>query len=155
MLVGKWTLQHEGMTLYINNVKTEDTTVVASANNYSDLKFNNDGSYSATSAKLTNIGTGALNSGATASQDSVGGTYDFSGTAITTSAGIPGFIVNQVSFLYGTGTTIPVVTIVSRSTKLLQLTSGVLSMEEKVTYNYATASGTSVYDVTQDYYYTK
>lgn len=155
LILGKWTLQQEHVVQYINGVKHIDTVLNAAFNSYATVQFNTGGSFnSASFYSIANIGT--LSTGGITVADSTEGTYSIAGQIFSTSAPIAGFANESTSF-YGTTatTTAPVITPVSHSTQITQLTTTALDFHTEYIYTLTTNNVAQTYKQENDYAYSK
>ncbi|MEO6850706.1 MAG: hypothetical protein ABI203_03370, partial [Mucilaginibacter sp.] len=79
LIVGKWNLQQQRLTQYIDGVKKTDTMVTASNSLKAFTQFNQSGSYTSVSIIFP---TSTNLEGAIAGRDSLAGTYKISNTSL-------------------------------------------------------------------------
>ncbi|MDB5133742.1 MAG: hypothetical protein JWP37_345, partial [Mucilaginibacter sp.] len=89
LIVGKWNLQQEKYTVYVDSVKQTDTTVNASAGDVSYTDFNRNGSYVSVSHYFS-----SNNFFTVESQDSLSGTYSIAGSTFKLSSYLGGLNVS-------------------------------------------------------------
>jgi len=156
-IVGKWNMQKQNLALYIDGVKTSDSTLSASDKAYSYVQFNKAGSFIAISVYDSN-GIGNTSSlPALVAVDTVRGTYSLKGSAFNLSAAVlGGFSVPYITDGSSSGTgSLPVIKQVSQSAQIMQLTSSVLTLHLEYTFTQTIAADTKTYKNILDYYYTK
>ena len=153
LIVGRWNLQKENYTQYVNGVKQTDTTVATSNYFVSYAQFNKSGSYYSVSRAFANYGTGV-----SASQDSIAGTYSVSSTSFNLSSPYFGGGFTSGSPVFGgTVTEIPVITLVSQLAQIKQLTANLLTIHTEIVTNstYQSTGVTTNYKAVADMYYSK
>lgn len=154
LIVGKWNLQQQKTLIYVNGVMQTDTSFSASAENVGHLQFNADGTFNSASYTTQPIGIGSLN-GSTSnmvSRDSTNGIYSIENSALTLNAPVAGF-GNSLST--GTVTTVPVFTLISRASQIMQLTLSNLTLHLEYVYTATTPTESKTYKNELDYYYSK
>jgi len=154
VIVGTWTMQQEQYTQYVDGVKQADTAVYATDNNRAYIKFNANGTFS--SAGIYNsINPGGLNGGGMiTAADSTSGTFSLNGSAISLSEPIAGLSTGSTLMALGTSTP-PVITPVSHSASINQLTTASLKIHTEYIYTYTVNNASQTYKMDDDYYYTK
>lgn len=156
LLVGKWTLQTEQVVQYIDGVKTIDTIYDTSPNSYAAIQFNQNGTFSSTSFYMIVGGTeGGLNQNNVVSVDTTKGTFAIAGTSFSLSAPISGFNADVNLYSITFTTTAPVITPVSNSITINQLSSSKLTLHTDYVYTLTVSNVSKTYKVEDDYYYTR
>ena len=153
MIVGTWTMQQEQYTQYVDGVKQIDTIVNATNYNRAYVKFNSNGTFSS-AGLYTSPDLGDLNGGPVAAADSTSGTFSFTGSAINLSEPIAG-LATSLSLTAISVTTAPVITPVSHSASISQLTAESLKIQTEYIYTYTVNNVSRTYKMDDDYYYTK
>ena len=151
LIVGKWVLQSEHSVEYIDGVKKIDTIMTASQNSYADLQFNSNGTFTA-SGMYAISGGGSLSSGASVGSYSATGTYSFAGSNFSFEGSLLGF---ESGAVFGTTTAVPVITPVSHSTQVTEVTTTNLVMHTEVIYTYTLNNVSQTYKLENDLSYTR
>jgi hypothetical protein len=146
-LYGQWNLRQQKTELYIDGVKQTDTLIVASSNSSGQLFFKDNGTY--TSGSLYTSGTGV---GTIQAQSTTNGTYSFNGSELMLSSTIAG-LFDGAAFSNTTGTV--VITPISHSTRVDELTSSTLILHAEFVYTITLDGSTQSRKVEADYVYTK
>jgi len=154
LIVGKWNLQQQKTLIYINGVMQTDTSFSASVESVGHLQFNADGTFNSASYTTQPLGIGSLSGGTSniVSRDSTNGVYSISNSALTLNAPVAGF---GNSFYAGSVTTVPVLTLISRSSQITQLTLSNLTLHIEYIYTATTSTESKTYKNELDYYYSK
>jgi hypothetical protein len=153
LIVGNWNLQQTKLTQYVNGVKQVDTLVNASEYLVGFAQFNQTGSYLSVSASLptsTNI------FGSFVARDSTAGTYTISNNSFYLSPPyLAAFPIRTNIIPNGTGTL--VITDVSHTAQLIQLTSKLLTIHIEIVsnYTYSSTGVTTNYKTEADMYYSR
>ncbi|MDB5134357.1 MAG: hypothetical protein JWP37_960, partial [Mucilaginibacter sp.] len=151
LIVGKWNLQKEKYTVYVDSVKQTDTTVNASAGDVSYADFNRNGSYVSISHYFI-----ANNFYTVASEDSLSGTYSIAGSTFKLSSYLGGLNVSPPGGSLSTTTVIPVITPVSHLVQIIALTQTILTIHSEYVVNSNVPTGvTKTYKYVSDLYYTR
>ena len=153
MIVGTWTLQQERYTQYVDGQKQVDTTLNATEYNRAYMKFNGNGTFSSAgvyaSPDLGNLGSGLVNAA-----DSTSGTFSFTGSVFSLSEPIAGLATGS-SLTAISVSTAPVITPVSHSVSISQLTVQSLKIHTEYIYTYTVNNSSQTYKMDDDYYYTR
>ncbi|MBS1525195.1 MAG: hypothetical protein JST19_06075 [Bacteroidetes bacterium] len=154
LIVGRWTLQKQEFVQYADGVEKVDTVLNATQFSLASIQFNNDGTFSSSSMYASG-NSGNLSGGVINASDDSHGTYAFAGSVFSISAPIAGFSMGGNSLVFGSGGSVPVITPVSNSIKIVQLTSSKLNLHAEYVYTYTAGSVSQTYKTENDYYYTK
>ena len=146
LILGKWNLQKESLVQYVDGVKKIDTTFNTSSNNIAAVEFNKNDTYSSESAYISN----SLSSGASNMETT--GTYSIVGQVFIVNGAIAGFDTS-LSFL--NFSEVPVITPVSHSIQINQLTASSLNLHTEYVYTYTLNNVSKTNKTETDYYYTK
>lgn len=153
MIVGTWTLQQEQYTQYVDGQVQVDTTLNATDYNRAYLKFNSNGTF-ASAGVYASPGLGTLGSGMMTAADSTSGTFTFIGSSFSLSEPIAGLATGSTLSLVSVSMA-PVITPVSHSVSVSQLTTSSLKIHTEYVYTYTVNSSSQTYKMDDDYYYTK
>ena len=152
LIVGKWVLQSEHSVEYIDDVKKMDTIMSASQNSYADLQFNSNGTFTV-SGMYTIPGSGSLSSGASVGSYTGTGTYSFAGSNFSMEGTLLGF---ESGGAFGAiSTAVPVITPVSHSAQVTEVTTTSLVMHTEVIYTYTLNNTSQTYKLENDLSYTR
>ena len=158
LIVGKWNLQKENISLAINGVTQVDTSFTASSYNKGYALFNSDNTFVSVgySEQPINIGSLSGGTGGIISRDSTTGIYNFSNSTFTLNAPIAGFGSYGGAYLGTTTTTdVPVISNISKSVQITQLTGSSLTLHSELMYTSITSAASANYKTEQDFFYTK
>jgi hypothetical protein len=153
MIVGTWTLQQEQYTQYVDGQKQIDTTLNATEYNRAYVKFNSNGTFSSAGI-YASPNSGSLSGGLTNAADSTSGTFSFTGTALSLSEPIAGLTTGSTLTSISVSMA-PVITPVSHSVSISQLTSESLKIHTEYIYTYTVNNLSQTYKMDDDYYYTR
>jgi hypothetical protein len=159
LIVGKWNLQQQKTVIYVNGVKQVDTSYSTSVFNTANARFNSDGTFSSV-GYFHYPGTGsdplAIGLNNVAGIDSTYGTYSIVNSSLNISQAMAGFS-NMIGF-YDASTaanTLHPVNVVSRSSRINQLTSSRFNLHYELVYNIVINDAGSSYKEEEDYYYVR
>jgi hypothetical protein len=93
MIVGKWTMQKQIITQYVDGVKQSDSTLTVSNKVISYVQFDKNGSFTSAS-QYNSEGIGSTSLSAVIGVDSISGNYSFSGTVFNLSAAALGALAH-------------------------------------------------------------
>lgn len=144
-IVGKWSLQQEHVVVYLDNVNTIDTVLIANGPTQASVQFNGNGNY--TSSSFYSAGTN-LYSKIPPSSANVTGTYTYSASAFTVKPGLAGW------FGVVTGSSTPP-TMDSATIKIISLNSSGLDIATTETFGITNGTGPHTYVENNEYYYRK
>jgi hypothetical protein len=137
-----------------------DTTMNASANNRAYLQFNSNGTFSSAGLySSANVGSSSLNLENPGSQpvtavDSTSGTFAFTGSVLSLSAPVAGLAGGStLTSMYVSMA--PVITPVSHSVSISQLSASSLQIHTEYIYTYTVNSSSQTYKMDDDYAYTR
>jgi len=153
MIIGTWTLQQEQYTQYVDGQKQIDTTLNATEYNRAYVKFNGNGTFSS-AGLYTSPNLGSLSGGLVTAADSTSGTFSFTGSTFSLSEPIAGLATGSTLTAVSV-TMAPVITPVSHSVSISQLTAQSLKIHTEYIYTYTVNSSSQTYKMDDDYYYTK
>jgi hypothetical protein len=153
MIVGKWTMQKQIITQYVDGVKQSDSTLTVSNKVMSYVQFDKNGSFTSAS-QYNSEGIGSTSLSAVIGVDSISGTYSFSGTVFNLSAAALGGLSAPTVIGVSSGS-IPVIHLVSQSAQIMQLTSSTFTLHTEYTTTQTIAADTKTYKNVQENYYTK
>ncbi|HVW14938.1 MAG TPA: DUF5004 domain-containing protein [Mucilaginibacter sp.] len=153
LLIGKWMLQQEQFTRYVDSAKQLDTTFDTSANNLASIQFNKDGTFDSQSSFYS---PGTANQAPFTSGGASSGNYVFVGNTFGLSDSING-LRHGVDFFGGTITSgsAPVITPVSNLAEIKLLTSSKLNIHTVFVCSYLINGIVQTYKMTDDYYYAR
>ncbi|MBS1500817.1 MAG: hypothetical protein JST32_02060 [Bacteroidetes bacterium] len=154
LIVGKWILQQQKFVQYVDGVKKADTILNATPFSLAFVRFNSDGTFSSSSIYSSGNSAG-LGGGITNVSDDSNGTYAFSGAVFSVSAPIAGFGNGSNTLVLGTSGSIPVVTPISNSIKIVELTPSKMNLHTEYVYTYTVNNISQTYKIGNDYYYSK
>ena len=153
LILGNWNLQQEKFTQYVDNAKQIDTLITASSVLVGHAHFDQNGSFSSAGVSLassTNL------AGPAPGRDSTAGTYTISNTSFYLSPPYLATFPIDIRSLPPV-TEAPVITPVSHTAQLIQLTTKLLTIHMEVVYNYVYSSTgvTTNYKTVADMYYSR
>jgi len=140
---------------YVNSVKQLDTVYNASQNSYVNTQFNNDGTFIASGAYYSTVQAGSISSGPTTVNFTGSGTYSFAGTILNMTGNVPGFANGATAYGFTTTTSVPVVTLVSNSVQINELTAANLALHVETVYTYTANNISQTYKLVNDLSYTR
>ncbi|MCR8558336.1 hypothetical protein KXD93_11805 [Mucilaginibacter sp. BJC16-A38] len=153
LIVGKWNLQKQNVTLYVNGGLQSDSSFTTSNKTVSYVQFNKGGSFTAVSV-YNSEGIGSTNLSSQPAVESVTGTYSFVGTAFSLS--MPSIGSLSAPTITGISTTtLPVFHLVSQSAKIITLTSSAFTLHTEFTITETVNNNTQTNKTVQDSYYTR
>ena len=153
MIVGTWTLQQERYTQCVDGQKQVDTTLNATEYNRAYVKFNGNGSFSSAGV-YASPNSGSLSGGLMNAADSTSGTFTFTGSALSLSEPIAGLATGATLTAISVSSA-PVITPVSHSVSIIQLTSQSLKIHTEYIYTYTVNNLSQTYKMDDDYYYAR
>jgi uncharacterized protein YcfL len=152
MIVGKWTLQKEISTGYVDGVQQPTVTTEASDKGFNYTQFNGNNSF--ISISLYNSGgVGSTSLSSVLAVDTLRGNYNFSGAAFNlTNPILPGFITGTFS---SSSASVAVMHLVSQSARIVNLTASALTLHVEYETTQTIDSNTKSYKSVLDYYFTR
>lgn len=152
MILGKWILQKEVSTGYIDGVQQPTVTTEASDKGYNYTQFNADNNFISVSF-YNSGGMGSTSLSNVVAVDTLKGSYSFSGTALNlTNPLLPGFITGSFSATSGP---LPVMHLVSQSAAIVNLTASTLALHVEFETTQTVNNNTKSYKSLLDYYFTR
>lgn len=161
LILGKWNLQKQRTVIYVNGAVQTDTICLSSFTNVSRARFNKDNTFNSVGLWSSFITGGNTNLGSgntvVAGVDSTAGTYSIVNSSLNITAALAG-LRNMVGFYdaaSSSGTVLPPVNVVSRSSQINLLTSSQFNLHYELVYNTIINNVTTNYKEEEDYYYTR
>lgn len=157
LILGKWSLQKQKISIYVNGVVQLDTTCERSFTNSSQAQFNKDNTF----GSIVTWGPGGYtdhsgNANAVAAVISTTGTYRIVNSSLNTSAALAGlYNWEAVGFSDATNFAIQPTNVVSSSSQITLLTSSQFNLHYELVYNIIINNVTTNYKEEDDYYYTR
>ncbi|MDB5145314.1 MAG: hypothetical protein JWQ66_4027 [Mucilaginibacter sp.] len=151
-IVGKWNLQQQKYTQYVDGVKQPDMTFTTSNNDIAYAKFDNNGNYvSVTQSILSSAPVLEV------AKDTLSGTYSLLNNTFTLSGGyLSSLYAVTATPVFNSVTDTYTIQPLSHSVQINQLTSNLLTLHFEVVANYNYSSGVSTnYKTVSDLYYSK
>ena len=160
LILGKWNLQTQKTVIYANNLIQLDTTCVTSSTSVSYARFSKDNTFNSVSLWSSVTGSNAnlgSNNTAAAGQDSTAGVYSIVNSSLNINAPLAGFrnVIGFYDAASSSGTVLPPVNVVSRSSHIDLLTSSQFNLHYELVYNTTINNVTTNYKEEEDYYYTR
>ncbi len=156
LIVGKWVLQTEHSVQYVNSVKQLDTVYNASQNSYVSMQFNSNGTFTTSGAYYSVVQPGSLSSAAPSVVNFTGsGAYSFAGTTLNMTGNVPGFANGTTAYGLSTTTSVPVITLISNSVQINELTAANLALHVETVYTYTANNTSQTYKLVNDLSYTR
>jgi hypothetical protein len=153
-LVGKWALQTDHSVQYVNGVKQVDTIYNTAQNSYVNTEFKADGTYITTGSYYNSLNQGGFSTGAVVTNFTASGTYVYTRSGFSVTGNVGGFS-NSSSFYSVTAGTIPVVTPVSNSVQINELTGTKLTLHTEIVYTSTVNNTSQTYKLVNDLAYDK
>jgi len=160
LILGKWNLQKQKTVITANGALQLDTTCETSFTNVSRARFNKDNTFNSiglwSSVTGSNNNLGGINTVA-AGIDSTSGTYSIVNSSLNITVALAG-LRNMVGFYdaaSSSGTVLPPVNVVSRSSQITLLSSSHFNLHYELVYNTIINNVTTNYKEEEDYYYTR
>jgi hypothetical protein len=152
LLVGKWTLQQQKYTQYVDGAKDPDMTFTTSASDMAYVQFDKNGNYTSVTQLILGSPPAVF-----VARDTLAGSYKLLGNTFTLSSGfVSSLYVISATASYTPATETAVINPISNSVQISQLTSNMLTLHFEIVVNYHFSTGVITnYKTVSDLYYTR
>jgi len=149
LIAGTWILQQEHQVQYVDGQQGADTTLNATANNRAYVLFNSNGTFRSAGAYVALTPGGPVNA-----TDSTSGAFSITGISLSLSEPIAGLAAGGAPTALNVSSA-PVITPVSHSAALSELSSATLQIHTEYIYTYTVNNVSQTYTIDDDYTYAR